>query len=484
MDTQPRISQWDIFEQRFEGPSEGNPFTDVRLTAEFTCGGTTVGVTGFYDGGGTYAVRFMPQATGTWRWRTSSNAASLDGRSGEFECVEPAAGVHGPVHVSETYHFSYADGTPYLPIGTTCYAWIHQTPALIAKTLKTLETTPFNKLRMCVFPKDYCYNKNEPELFAFPKKQDGTFDLMRFNPAFFAHLERCVAELGRRGVEADVILFHPYDRWGFSTMSPENDDRYLRYVISRLAAFRNVWWSLANEFDLMQAKKPEDWDRFFQIVRDSDPYGHPRSVHNCGRHYDHGRPWVTHVSAQHGSDDMTPVAKWREQFKKPVVMDECGYEGNIPQGWGYLTGQDLVRRAWLAVMHGGHAACHGDTFLDDRDELWWSKGGVLKGDSAPRFAFMREILSDANGRYNPAPRFCSWWLPALATTDESRVLLYCSLGRPGCLELKIPSNKSYTVDIIDTWHMTIMRLAGAVSGECAIPLPSQQYILVRLTAAL
>ena len=27
------------------------------------------------------------------------------------------------------------------------------------------------------------------------------------------------------------------------------DDRYLRYVVARLAAYRNVWWSLANEYD-------------------------------------------------------------------------------------------------------------------------------------------------------------------------------------------------------------------------------------------
>lgn len=28
--------------------------------------------------------------------------------------------------VRHTYHFGYADGTPYCPVGTTCYAWAHQ----------------------------------------------------------------------------------------------------------------------------------------------------------------------------------------------------------------------------------------------------------------------------------------------------------------------------------------------------------------------
>ena len=32
-------------------------------------------------------------------------------------------------------------------------------------------------------------------------------------------------------------------------MPAEADDRYLRYAVARLAAYRNVWWSLANECD-------------------------------------------------------------------------------------------------------------------------------------------------------------------------------------------------------------------------------------------
>lgn len=43
--------------------------------------------------------------------------------------------------------------------------------------------------------------------------------------------------LGRLGVEADVILFHPYDRWGYAAMGADADDRYVRYLVARLAAF-------------------------------------------------------------------------------------------------------------------------------------------------------------------------------------------------------------------------------------------------------
>ncbi|GAI29095.1 unnamed protein product, partial [marine sediment metagenome] len=33
------------------------------------------------------------------------------------------------------------------------------------QTLATLKDAPFNKMRMCVFPKSYSYNKNEPEFY-------------------------------------------------------------------------------------------------------------------------------------------------------------------------------------------------------------------------------------------------------------------------------------------------------------------------------
>jgi hypothetical protein len=60
------------------------------------------------------------------------------------------------------------------------------------------------------------------------------------------------------GIEADLILWHPYDRWGFSRMTKEEDDLYLSYVIARFAAYRNVWWSLANEYDLLRNKTLKD----------------------------------------------------------------------------------------------------------------------------------------------------------------------------------------------------------------------------------
>ena len=88
---------------------------------------------------------------------------------------------------------------------------------------------------------------------------------------FWRLLERRVAQLCDLGIEADLILFHPYDRWGFAELDRATERRYLNHLIVRLAAYRNVWWSMANEWDFMKAKTVRDFDRYFRIVQENDP---------------------------------------------------------------------------------------------------------------------------------------------------------------------------------------------------------------------
>jgi len=481
---QQSVERWDIFEATLDGPAGGNPFIEVTFGARFAYNHRIIDVDGFYDGDRTYRVRFMPDTVGAWTYTTRSNVATLDGQTGAFECTPASPGNHGPVRVRNTYHFAYADGTSHFSVGTTCYVWNHQDDELETQTLETLKTAPFNKLRMCVFPKHYTFNQNEPPYHAFeplpspptplPEGEGWRFDFTRFNPAFFRHLEQRVGDLRNLGIEADIILFHPYDRWGYSTMPAEVDNRYLRYVVARLAAYRNVWWSMANEFDLLEAKTEQDWDRFFQIVQESDPYQHLRSVHNCRSFYDHNKPWVTHCSIQRS--DLTQVSHWRELYKKPVVVDECCYEGNISHNWGNITAQEMVHRFWEGFSRGGYVG-HGETYLHPDDILWWSKGGVLHGDSPARIAFLRWIMEAG-----PAidPRGGYWDLNQSTDLADNYRLIYFGIHRPAYKDIALPEDAAYTIDVIDTWEMTITPLQGGFSGNCRVPLPAKPYIALRI----
>ena len=507
-----QVEQWDIFEISLEGPQDGNPFIDVQFGARLRHDGESreVEIAGFYDGDGIYRVRFMPEELGTWHYVTTSNVAALDGKTGEFTCTEPGLDNHGPVRVSNTFHFAYADGTPHFSVGTTAYVWNHQGEALETQTLETLKQAPFNKMRMCVFPKHYAYNTNEPEYHAFERASEDEWDYTRFNPEFFRHLEQRIGDLRDLGIEADLILFHPYDRWGYSMMDAETDDRYLRYLIARLAAYRNIWWSMANEYDFMMedermaGRVPEKqrlriksepiFDHLFQVVQAADPYQHLRSIHNGWLLYNHTHPWVTHASIQNGAAlaDFGRAGIYRRVYRKPIVFDEVRYEGNIPQGWGNITAETLVNYFWHGTIAGTYVG-HGETYQHPDDILWWSKGGVLHGESPARIAFLRHIL-EQGPQLEPGNRSMD---PRLASKPGEYYLLYFGEEAHKSWFFELPQNgledgAKFQADVIDAWEMTITPVDDLFEivatdgrtcvskGNRSIPLPGKPYIALRL----
>jgi hypothetical protein len=476
-------SKWQRYEIVLEGPSHGNPFTDVDLAADFTNNGKTLSVPGFYDGGGTFRIRLLVPAEGDWSFTTRSNATSLDAITGSFTAAAASPDSRGVVRVADTFHFAYEDGTPYLPVGTTSYVWTHQGEALEEQTLESLKTGPFNKMRMCVFPKSYLFNENEPEIYPYEGNLEDGFDYARPNPAYYSHLEKRISQLEELGIEADLILFHAYDRWGFSKMNPAADDLYVKYVTARLASHRNIWWSLANEFDLMFEKTIEDWERFAAIVQESDPNKHLLSIHNCREMYDHSRPWVTHCSIQrldiYKTAEMT--TQWRQEWQKPVVIDECAYEGNIDQGWGNITGEEMTRRFWEGAVRGGYVG-HGETYVHPEDILWWAKGGKLRGTSPDRIGFLRRILEESpHGHLEPLPGH--WDAPSAGIKNQYE-LIYFGFNQPTYRRFVMPPGLKFAIDVIDAWNMTVETLPGTFEGRFRIELPGRQYIAVRLRAVV
>jgi hypothetical protein len=483
------VEQWGVAEIKLTGHASGNPFVDVKLRGVFQLGDEKREAAGFYDGEGVYIVRFMPDRPGRWTYAIESNATDLAGAQGEIEVVPPSAKNHGPVRVHNTFHFAYADGTPYRELGTTCYAWTSQPRELEEQTLETLAAAPFNKLRMCVFPKRYTWNENEPPLYPFegmppePAKyvppppgvsnpasvvrapSSAHWDFTRFNPAFFRHLEERIADLRNLGIEADVILLHPYDEghWGFDRMSDNADDRYLRYVVARLSAYRNVWWSMANEYDFMTEKQPEDWDRMIQVVADADPYDRLLSIHNGRLLYNHTNPLLTHASIQNGSaaEEAGRAVLYRDVYRKPIVFDEIKYEGDIPKRWGNLSAQEMVHRFWECIVAGTYPG-HGETYQSPDDILWWSKGGVLKGQSPARIAFLRDILvtAPADG-IEPIDK---WQYPDIGGKAGAYYLVYLGHDAPRSWRFALPRHEladgmKFKVEVLDTWNMTIEPIA-------------------------
>ncbi|NJK86480.1 MAG: DUF5060 domain-containing protein [Bacteroidales bacterium] len=109
--------KWKVFEVTLKGAETGNPFKDVSLEAVFTNGNNIDTIAGFYDGGGLFKVRFMPQVEGNWTYITRSNVKTLNGRKGRFTCTPPTGNNYGPVSVKDTFFLPMQTANHIIPSG-------------------------------------------------------------------------------------------------------------------------------------------------------------------------------------------------------------------------------------------------------------------------------------------------------------------------------------------------------------------------------
>jgi hypothetical protein len=404
------VRKYDYFEWTLGADVSGieNPFTQVALKAVVTGPDGEVRLDGFYDGGGRFVLRYMPKSEGEYSLTTRSNLPALDKLTATFTALPAAPGNHGPVEV-DGMHFRHADGARAFVMGTTAYVWHHRPAEIREKTLDSFSAYGFNKIRMLFFPKHYTGGYGaidvsyEPPCYPF-EGAPGAFDFSRPNPAYFREYEDRLRELDARGIIADTILFHPYDFGHWDIDAGMDEDQalfYLKYLIARVAAFKNVWWSLANEYDIkmLPDKKgikvgydARDWDVIGEFVKARDPSGHPISCHNIpfGRIYP-DRPWMSHVSYQH-PDTYTAMIELQARYQKPVIDDEYQYEGNTPDDWGNTPGELELERHWRSAMAGGYAT-HGEAFIRDNNrDIFWAYGGDMIGESPKRLKFLREIV--------------------------------------------------------------------------------------------
>ena len=255
-------------------------------------------------------------------------------------------------------------------------------------------------------------------------------------------------------------------------MGEEADDRYLRYAVARLSAYRNVWWSIANEYDLVKSKSMKDWDRFFRIVEESDPYSRLRSIHHSRVMYDNSKPWCTHASLQEYDFEKSPERL--KAWNKPIIYDEIQYEGNISSRWGNLSPEEMTHRFWRAIINGTYAT-HGETYMETDSNPVWSDAGKLHGSSGPRITFLRKLLESTgtNGLIAATEPYY-----ANAGNPGERILYYFDFHRPAEYEFPLPEKLTFKATMIDPWEMTKAPLSGTFSGKSKIKLSGRPYMAV------
>jgi hypothetical protein len=371
--------QWSVHELRFEAANDvPNAYVATRFDARFTSpAGEVFSVPGFFDGGRTFRIRFTPTRIGRWTYATSSSEPSLDGRSGSFEATPPGAGAHGFLRRDRDnpHHFVWDDGTRYWMLGQTYYELISNARNSEAwrKSIDENRRAGINKIRFRLHIKT-CATQDNP----FPCDQWWLGDKDHLDLRHFQALDRIVEYLAGNGMVADLL---PFDSAAVSYGTPEQDERFLRYVVARYAAYPNVIWCVTNEWQ--RAGRPKEYlAELGRKLRDLDPWsaGRPLSIHPLGgkgngERFQFGdQTWPVHVILQTGRGDPADPQLHADmlanrEFGKPVVNDEFGYMGDA-LWWGSDGKRGGYSRAkhrqalWAIYMAGAYASI-GDKYLYD-----------------------------------------------------------------------------------------------------------------------
>lgn len=428
---------------RVAKPGAANPFTDVNVTGQFAReGGAPIKVDGFCDAadGSVYRIRFMPSGAGRHTFTVWFRQGAFErSHSGAFAARD--AGRRGPLRLDpeRREHFVWeGTGEHYFWNGTTTYflmGW--ESDETIREIIDRLADHKINRLRVLVYGRanDQPWRKpirstGEFKLYLNPwpaerpgNVRDPGFDLARFNVPFWQKYERMLRHARERDVVVSVVFFigGMVQPTPFAAYS-EDELRYYRYGVARLAAFSNVTWDLGNEHDFhREVPKWADW--LGPLVKQWDPHDRLLSAHNKV-YRTPGAAWndMQLIQAWDAGQNGNMVGERARQAATgrviPQINEEYGYEDLWERAPGMRSAETRRRIAWEISMAGcyqttGETASRGTGFPPDTGGGWVNGRGddtmtMLRG-----YAHMADFLTSFE-----------WWR-AVPRNDLARGSAYC-----------------------------------------------------------
>lgn len=399
------VPRWAVHELALVATGQyTNPYTQADVSATFLGpDGARKTVAGFWDGGDQFRIRFTPTIEGEWTYATRSADPGLDGHIGTLRRAAPVAGESGFVRRDPDHprHFIRDNGDRHFVCGQTYYEILRNALADGGwrAAIDGSSRRGMTKVRLLVHP--VWDNPHTP----YPPTAPFGDDHDALNLAHWRALDTVVAYLHARGMVADLIPFanEGAGREGQLFGTRAQDERYLRYLIARYAAYPHAIWCLTNEWNYT-GKDRDYWNGLGRIARDEDPWGDEAgrrrvlTIHQQTRiDWQWGdADWPTALSVQYGvrNGQRTKTDEWADdpanqaryphgddwgnasvvhnlRHRLPVVNDEYGYIGEPSDKSAPGSpplGRDKHRCIlWGIYVAGGYAAA-GDktTYADGR----------------------------------------------------------------------------------------------------------------------
>ena len=382
------VPMWSVHEIELQSTQRyANPYTQIDVTATFQGpNDSKQTVQGFWNGDRTFIVRFTPTVSGKWHYTTSSRDSGLNAQTGTINCTDAKQSDRGFLRrdADHRYSFVWDDGSRYFMFGQTYYDLMKL--AMVKPDWKTSvdnsRAMGMNKIRFFLPPQPQSRPKSpDPPTSPYGSNKD------TLNLAHWQKLDEVIQYMKDRETVAELLLFNYRDIYGTQTQ----DERYLKYAIARYAAFPNVIWCLANEWNYTP-KSQSYWNTLGEIVRRQDPWFsrekflRPLSIHQQTRidFQFFERDWPVHAIIQFGVRNKKYAAgdEWGNEGIRynlgqdmPVVNDEYGYVGEYQdksvKGAPTLTRTKHRQIMWGIYTAGGYASA-GDKYKYSQGRPYFS----------------------------------------------------------------------------------------------------------------
>jgi hypothetical protein len=335
-----RVGQWDRFEETItNSKSYSDPYSGVSLDVTYTKpDGKTVNFWGFYDGGNTWKIRFMPDQLGTWSYSAKFSDGTA-GKSGTFACV--ASTIPGMIHRDETNPrwFGFKGGKHVL------IRSFHAGPLFLIDASKRKAFLDWAaSMGYNLFSSgSHFADKSAPKIWPL-------------NAAEYRKIEIVLNDLSDRR----MMVYGFAGFFGNQRPYPTNQAdqvRFIKYCLARFGPYWNEIWNVGGpEPDLTKHLSSADVNRLGAEIRKHDVFDHLLGVHNPnGDDRYRNQSWLSMVTLQVEEPELKAASQTLLRnyvTGKPVYGQEDCWQGNTKQfeNHGYCHDNRLIQQMWVHMM--------------------------------------------------------------------------------------------------------------------------------------
>lgn len=488
----------------------------------------------FWDGGQTWRFRFAPDKTGPWRWEVTSSDPELNGKSGQFECVE--SNLRGSILATpgEGHHFQYQNGERMWFLGDTAWSYVMDNDAenldrsAAERYAVNRASQGFNAIHLMMLSEIGWSNRG-----GAPWSDISTEVI---NPGYFQEADERIAFANSKGLVTGLVLawadkgHQPFYSWN-NFPSQEARKRYARYIAARYGAY-NVYFIVAGEWGIearAQHTSKETVRRQFidigEALRAADPQHRMIGIHPNGemtrggssREFNRDAKWMDFGDYEQNYVRLHENILESRIYGKPVINGEYAYWLRDNNGDGLVdknhsaTLESIRAASWDIVMGGGYLVTgFGSTYLggarsftpflpdDPRNEPWLRQLAHIKSffsaleywkleprdqllsceenRTADRWSQLK--LGDRTSNLRTAPETTYWCLTDL---DKTYVVYVRGITKPVNLELAKGGLHSWRVELFDPRSGTRSSMPPPASHSLSYsfhPPDAQDWIVV------